>query len=109
MIFFAFQENLAENQMKKQPCDISGMSGCSLLKIFRDRLSGVAEISFQVSEPNTRTGSAVSLHGPAISLCLLPVEFSANYAVFVIRIWAASLPLVDVEYIWTKLRWRKLE
>jgi len=80
----------------------------ALKNISRQTL-GVAEISFQVSEPNTRTGSAVSLHGPAISLCLLPVEFSANYAVFVIRIWAASLPLVDVEYIWTKLRWRKLE
>lgn len=42
-----------------------------------------------------RTGSTMSLYGPAISLCLLPVEFSANYAVFVIRVWAASLPLRD--------------
>lgn len=39
-----------------------------------------------------RTGSAVSLHGPTISLCPLPVEFSANYVVFVIRVSAASLP-----------------
>lgn len=88
---------------KKQPCDISGMSG-ALENISRQAL-GVAEISFQTSEPNTRTGSAVSLHGPAISLCQLPVEFSANYAVFVIRIWAASLPPVDAEYTRTKLRW----
>lgn len=76
-----------------------GCLALALENISRQAL-GVAEISFQTSEPNTRTGSAVSLHGPAISLCL-PVEFSANYAVFVIRIWAASLPLVDAaEYIY---------
>lgn len=69
--------------------------GCLALALENISRQAVAEISFQPSEPNTRTGSPVSLHGPAISLCLLPVEFSANYAVFVIRILAASLPLAD--------------
>lgn len=99
IIFFILSGEFGREPNGKSNHAISpGCLALALENISRQAL-GVAEISFQTSEPNTRTGSAVSLHGPAISLCLLPVEFSANYAVFVIRIWAASLSLVNAEYI----------